>query len=53
MPFNCDIIEVKTNFSRVDKLIDKAYNVLNGNLPESNENCGYCKWNQEIILKIF
>ena len=49
MPFNCTIIEVKTNFSRVDKLVDKAYNILNGEIPESHENCEYCKWNQEII----
>jgi len=49
MPFNCTVIEVKTNLSRVDKLVDKAYNILNGEMPESNENCDYCKWNQEII----
>lgn len=44
MPFNCMIIEVKTNLSRVDKLIEKAYNVLNGEMPKSGENCEYCKW---------
>ena len=49
MPFNCTIIEAKANLSRVNELIDKAYNILNGELPESNENCEYCKWNQEII----
>ena len=49
MPFNCTIIEVETNFSRVNKLVDKAYDVLNGEVPDSNENCDYCKWNQEII----
>ena len=51
MPFNCTIIEVKTNLSRVDKLINKAHNVLNGELPEPNENCEYCKWNQEVLNK--
>lgn len=49
MPFNCTIIEVKTNLSRVDKLIDKAFNILNEDLPKSNDNCEYCKWNEEII----
>jgi len=49
MPFNCEIIEVKINLSRVDKLVKKAYNVLNGELPDSGENCEYCKWNQETI----
>ncbi len=31
----------------VDALGGKAYNVLNGELPESGEDCDYCKWNQE------
>lgn len=49
MPFNCKIIEVKTDFSRVKSLIEKAYSILNGNIPKSNENCNYCKWNKDII----
>jgi hypothetical protein len=49
MPFNCTIIEVKTNHSRVDKLVDKAYLILNGDMPDFNENCEYCNWNQETI----
>ena len=49
MPFNCTIIEVKTNLSRVDKLVRKAYDTLNGEMPDSREKCEYCKWNQEII----
>ena len=47
MPFNCTIIEVKTNFSRVEKLVDKAYNVLNGDMPKSSEDCEYCNWKME------
>lgn len=43
------ILEVKTNLSRVDNLVSKAYDILNRELPESHENCEYCKWNQEII----
>jgi CRISPR/Cas system-associated exonuclease Cas4 (RecB family) len=49
MPFNCTIIEVKTNLSRVNKLIDKAYNILNGEMPEPNEKCEYCKWISESL----
>lgn len=44
MPFNCTIIEVKTNYSKVDQLVDKAYNILDGEIPDSNEDCDYCKW---------
>ena len=48
MSFSCTILEVKTNLSRVDKLVDKAYVVLNREMPDSKENCDYCKWNQEL-----
>ena len=49
MPFHYKIIEVKTDRSSMKEFVDKAYKILNGKLPESNKNCGYCKWNQEII----
>ena len=42
--------KVKTNLSRVNKLVDKAYDVLNGKLPESNDNCEYCKWRNETSI---
>jgi len=29
-------------------MLDKAFDILNGELPESHENCDYCKWNQEV-----
>lgn len=44
MPFFCKIIEIKTNPSRAEKLVDKAYNTLNGEIPDYNENCEYCRW---------
>ncbi len=49
MPFNCTVIEVKTNPSKINILVDRAYDILNGVLPDSNQNCEYCKWNKEII----
>ena len=44
MPFFCEIIEVETSPSRVEKLVDKAFTILNSEFPESNKNCEYCKW---------
>ena len=46
MPFFCKVIEVETNLSRAEKLVDKAFTILNGELPESNDNCEYCKWRE-------
>jgi len=48
MPFFCKVIEIETNPSRAEKLVDKAFTILNDELPESNENCEYCKWKQEL-----
>jgi len=47
MPFHCKIVEVRTNPDRAKKLVEKAYNILNGEMPESGENCEYCKWKDE------
>jgi len=33
MPFFCKIIEVKTNPNKVNKLVEKAHKVLNGEMP--------------------
>ena len=48
MPFFCKVIEVKTNPQRTVKLVKKAFTILNDEIPNSNENCDYCKWNQEL-----
>ncbi|MHA2430395.1 MAG: hypothetical protein ACXACC_05095 [Promethearchaeota archaeon] len=50
MPFNCTIIEVKTNPSKVEKIIDKAVTILNDEIPDSNKNCEYCKWKEYSLL---
>jgi hypothetical protein len=31
----------------VIKLVNKAYNVLNGQIPKPGNNCEYCKWKEE------
>jgi len=49
MPFFCKVIQVKTDHSRAEKLVDKAFTILNGRLPDSNENCEYCKWREYTI----
>lgn len=44
MPFNCTVIEIKINLSRVKILVDKAFTILNNEIPEVGDNCEYCKW---------
>lgn len=42
MKIGCSVIEVKTNPERINSLINKAYGVLNGEIPEPIESCEYC-----------
>lgn len=49
MCINCTITEIKTNPTQAKKLVKKAYDVLNGPMPEPSENCQYCKWAEEML----
>jgi len=41
---HCAVIEVETNPDRAKELIEKAHNILNGDIPEHEGNCEFCKW---------
>ena len=47
MPFNCKIIEIRTNHDVTKKLLLDAFRILNGSIPEAEKNCSYCKWIDE------
>jgi hypothetical protein len=49
MCMNCAIIEVKTNPNRAKKLVEKAREILEGDIPKHGENCEFCKWVDENI----
>ena len=49
MCIHCTIIEMKTNPIHAKELVKKAYDVLNGPMPEPSNNCMYCKWTEELI----
>ena len=42
--FNTDIIKIKVNIKNAEKIFKKALKVLEGELPEAPEKCGFCKW---------
>jgi hypothetical protein len=39
---------LKGEKQRKKAILKKAYDILNGPLPESNKNCEYCGWVQNI-----
>lgn len=49
MNLGCTIIEVRTNPDRVKPLIEKAYAVLNDEIPDPGENCQYCRWSNVTL----
>ncbi|VVB59920.1 PD-(D/E)XK nuclease superfamily protein [uncultured archaeon] len=48
MTLTCSVIEVCTNPDRVDSLMRKAVQVLNGSIPYPGQNCPYCGWIQSL-----
>ncbi|MBU0460216.1 MAG: PD-(D/E)XK nuclease family protein [Nanoarchaeota archaeon] len=42
--FNTDIIKIKVNIKNAENIFKKALKVLEGDLPEASEGCGFCKW---------
>ena len=49
MDIHCAVVEVKTNYDRVLKLLQRANKILNGDIPHSSKDCNFCKWK---IIKI-
>ena len=42
--FNTDLIKIKVSIKNAEKIFKKALKVLGSNIPDSSEECGYCKW---------
>jgi len=43
---NCNVLEVITNSDQIKHLLKRAYEILNGKMPDPNENCEFCRWAQ-------
>ncbi len=42
--FHAELIKMKVNVNNAKKIFKEAIAVLEGSLPESSEECGFCKW---------
>ena len=42
--FNTDIIKIKADVKNAEKIFKKALKVLEAEMPEPSEECGFCKW---------
>jgi hypothetical protein len=48
LPISCTVVELTTDPNRVKNLLVKASDVLNGSVPAPGENCGYCRWADQL-----
>lgn len=42
--FNTDLVKMKIDVKNAQKIFKKALETLKGDMPESGEECDYCKW---------
>ncbi len=42
--FKTELVKMNVNVEHAERLFQKAVKVLNEEMPESGEDCGYCKW---------
>ena len=42
--FNTDLVKMKISIKNAEAIFKKALEILKGDMPETSENCDYCKW---------
>ena len=47
--FNTDLIKIKTDPKRGEKVFKQAIKILQGNEPKASKECGFCKLRKETI----
>ena len=45
--FNTDLVKMNVNVSDAEKIFEKALKVLESEIPEAGEECGFCEWRKE------
>jgi len=46
---NCKVVQVKTNASHAEELLNEACTILDGPMPDSNIDCEFCNWTQNLM----
>ena len=42
--FNTELVKMETHVKHAENLFQKAIDVLNGKMPKSSKECGFCEW---------
>ena len=42
--FNTDIVKIKVDIKNAENIFNKALKVLEAEMPEASEDCGFCSW---------
>ncbi len=46
--FNTDLVKIKVNIKNAENIFNKAVKVLETEIPIPSEECGFCKWAEEV-----
>ena len=46
--FNTDLVDRKISVKNAERILKEALGVLEGEMPESGDECGFCEWNENL-----
>jgi len=46
--FNTKLLKIQVNTKNAEEIWKKALSILSGDIPESSENCQFCKWARKV-----
>jgi len=50
--FNTNLIKIQTSAKKGEEIFNKAIKLLEGDIPEASEECGFCKWADKVSNSI-
>jgi len=51
--FNTNLIKIKTSAEKGEEVFNKAITLLEGDIPDASEECGFCGWVKKIKNEAF
>ncbi|MDE1762325.1 MAG: PD-(D/E)XK nuclease family protein [Candidatus Micrarchaeota archaeon] len=48
--FQTDLVDCKIGVKNAERLFDSAVEALSGKMPNSDENCEYCRWGRDLAM---
>ncbi len=49
--FHTELVKIRVSIENAERILNKAIQVLNSEMPSASENCTFCKWAEKINQK--